>query len=271
MGRTLVQRRGAAPRGGAAATTPVDGLGVAYQTSGNAELHHHTLVFIHSGGADACLWRRQLPYFSHACYCIAPDLTGHGRSEGNGADSVPAYAAFLSRFLDALAIRRPVVLVGHGLGGMIALHLALTDPARAQALVLVATGSRLRVRSEVLTALGRGEPLDDLVRGLFAPATPSEVLREQVRLWHMARPEVRHSDLLACNRYDCTGQVEAVRLPTLVVGGETDPMTPPRGMRSLHQRIAGSQLALIPEAGHFVMVEQPEAFNGKLGAFLDSL
>jgi pimeloyl-ACP methyl ester carboxylesterase len=83
--------------------------------------------------------------------------------------------------------------------------------------------------------------------------------------------ELIHSDLSACDAFDVMGKVKDISLPTLVVVGEDDMLTPAKYAKFLNEAIPGSVLTIIPKAGHLVMMEQPEQFNAALGSFLTRL
>ena len=82
------------------------------------------------------------------------------------------------------------------------------------------------------------------------------------------RPEVLYGDFLACDRFDIMNQVERIDLPTLILCGNEDEMTPVKYSQFLHQRIKGSRLEILPSAGHMVMMESPVAVNEKIKEFI---
>jgi pimeloyl-ACP methyl ester carboxylesterase len=82
------------------------------------------------------------------------------------------------------------------------------------------------------------------------------------------KPEVLYGDFLACDQFDLSNEVEKIDLPTLVICGNEDELTPVKYSQFLHSRIEGSRLEIVPEAGHMVMMEAPEAFNEKVGEFI---
>ena len=84
-------------------------------------------------------------------------------------------------------------------------------------------------------------------------------------------PAVELNDLLACDRFDLMAEVGNIRIPTLVIGGADDEMTPVRYADYLAERIPGAQKAIIPGASHFVQLQQPQAVNAAIAGFLKSL
>lgn len=225
------------------------------------------LVFVHGAGADGRVWQVQRLDFPQA---VAVDLPGH--PEGEPLATVEAYAAWLVGVLRQDSLHRPV-LVGHSMGGAVALATALLAPEAVAGLVLVATGPRLRVNPRFLEGLvTRPEAtLDRFLELCFGPLADSrtrERVREAVRA---LGPAVLLRDLRACDAFDATGRLGEVRVPTLVVCGERDVMTPPELGRELHLGIPGSGLVVVPEAGHMLFLERRRLFRDSLRTFLASL
>jgi pimeloyl-ACP methyl ester carboxylesterase len=86
-----------------------------------------------------------------------------------------------------------------------------------------------------------------------------------------AKPSVLHGDFVACDRFDVTGRVGTIRVPTLVVCGSDDVLTPPKYAQFLAEKIQGARLEIINGAGHMVMTEKPGEFNSRVMEFLQSL
>lgn len=230
------------------------------------------LVCVHGAGGAGDVWTRQLEGLAGIARVIAPDLPGHGPGDGLGRQSVDAYADWLAAFLDALDLARPV-LAGHSMGGAIAQTLALGRPGRLAGLVLVATGARLRVLPRLLELLGERPPEGrDLVGELsYARTTPRERVAVADRVLGETAPLVTLGDFLACDRFDVMARLEEVRIPTLVVAGVEDRLTPVKYGRRLAATIPGARLVEIEAAGHFPQLEQPDLVNRAIGEFLASL
>jgi pimeloyl-ACP methyl ester carboxylesterase len=81
-------------------------------------------------------------------------------------------------------------------------------------------------------------------------------------------PEILYGDFLACDRFDLMKEVEKIDLPTLVLCGDEDKLTPVKYSQFLQSRIKGSKLEILPHAGHMVMIESAGAFNKKIGEFI---
>lgn len=226
------------------------------------------LLLIHGAGENHLIWPADLRRLPDA-RILPIDLPGHGKSSGDGRGSVAEYAAFAVDVLDALAIEQAVI-VGHSMGGAIAQQFALTYPARTAALILIATGGRLRVSPQILEFARSDLPAAaDLISSLeWGPDTPEQMIRLGKQQLLTNRPEVIYGDYLACNGFDLMERLGDIRTPALVVGGTADQMTPPKYASTLAERIAGARLTLIDGAGHMVQLEKPEAVTRAVEQFL---
>jgi pimeloyl-ACP methyl ester carboxylesterase len=175
-------------------------------------------------------------------------------------------------FLRAAAAT-PGVLVGHSMGGGITQAVSLAEPALLRGIILVGTGARLRVDPTVFEALRQGhEAAARLVaERAFGPAASAALRAEGIADLTRCPVPVIEGDFRACDAFDVMADVGRIGLSALVVCGEQDVLTPPKYARYLHDRLAGSRLALVPDAGHYVMREQPAMVNAALADFLADL
>ncbi|MGC8838661.1 MAG: alpha/beta fold hydrolase [Anaerolineae bacterium] len=227
------------------------------------------VVLIHGAGGSHVHWPAALRRLPGATV-YALDLPGHGRSEGEGRQSLGAYRDAVRAFLEAAALER-AVLVGHSMGGAIALEVALRYPRRLAGLVLVGSGARLRVAPALLQALREDYPraVENLVQWLFAEGAPEQTRRAARRQLLEANPRVVYGDFLACDAFDVMAELPQVETPTLVVCGTEDRMTPLKYSEYLAAHIPGARLEVIPGGGHMVMLEQPEPVARAVSAFLE--
>lgn len=225
------------------------------------------LVLIHGAGAVGQIWQNQLLAFPRA---VAPDLPGH--PAGTGLSTVPDMAAWVLDFLAQQGLER-CVLGGYSVGGAVVLEAALSAPDRFRGLLLIATGARLRVRQEFFDLLAGDydAAVEELLRWWFSPGASPRVVQRARRALRMVSPAVVHDDFWAANQFDVMDRVGGITLPTLVLCGEEDKLTPVKYSEYLHRRIAGSQLVVIPNAGHMVVLEYPRATNDAITAFLRAL
>lgn len=229
------------------------------------------VVFVHGAGGTHQHWLYQVRNLPHSP-TYAPDLPGHGRSEGQGRDSITAYGDWLVAFLNAVG-EGQAVLVGHSMGGAIAMDVALRHAERVAGLGLVATGARLRVAPAIFEGI-RQDP-EAAVRLIcdfaFGPETPPETVRLGRRQMGAIPPEVLHGDFAACDAFSVMDRLGEVSAPAFVLCGTQDHLTPLKYSTYLREAIPGAVLHLVEGAGHMVMVERPEAVVEVLSSFLDNL
>jgi len=239
------------------------------------------VLFVHGYPLDGTLWRHQAGAFP-GWRTLVPDLRGLGRSDAPDLGySMTTYADDLAGLLDAVGVD-DVVLVGLSMGGYVAFEFLRRHRPRVRALVLVDTRAQAdsaegRRGREMAMADARegGAPLiaDQMLSRLLAPSAP-EGLREEVRAMMAAAPVPGLIGALAAmrDRPDSTELLPTLAdLPTLVVVGAEDVLTPPPDARALAKAIPGARLAEIPGAGHLSPLEQPEEFNRHLALFLGQL
>lgn len=226
-----------------------------------------SLLFLHGAGGTHRHWGKQIQGIRDGTL-LALDLPGHGRSKGKGHQSIEGYADLVAEFMSALDLESSTV-VGHSMGGAIALDLALRYGDRLGGLVLVGTGARLRVMPTLLEGL-RGEfelTVELLCRYAYGPSASEEMVRLGREEMLAIGPEVLRGDFLACDRFEVMGRLGEVRLPTLVICGEEDQLTPLKYSQFLVEHIQRARLVTIPEAGHMVMLEKPQETTDAIAEF----
>ena len=231
-----------------------------------------TLVFVHGSGGSHLIWNYQRRFFEKSYNVVAVDLPGHGEAGSDGADSIGAYAEHLLHLLQALP-GDVFCLIGHSLGGAIVQEFTLLYPQYVEALVLVGTGARLRVLPEILE--GIQERFEETVKMIcnyaFSKKTSRDMIEKGIETMLQARPTVLYGDFAACDRFDIMDRVGNIRVPTLVVCGGDDVMTPPKYAQYLAEKITEARLEVIDGAGHMVMLEKPDEFNSRVMEFLQTL
>lgn len=231
-----------------------------------------TLVFVHGAGSSATIWGPLIEQLGDRWPVLAPNLPGHGGDAGPRRQTIEEYATWLEADL-ADRTDGPVVLAGHSMGGAIALETALRRRADLAGLILVSTGARLRVAPEVLAGIRADFEPTMLRMGeyAFSPEAPLELRKEsQVRL-RQASPETVHADFAACDVFDVLARLERIDLPSLVLCGTEDRLTPPRYSQHLAQQIPGARLELIEGGSHMLPAEQPADLALPIAEFLDEL
>jgi pimeloyl-ACP methyl ester carboxylesterase len=258
----------------------VNGVNLAVEEQGEGP----AVLFVHGYPLDRTIWRDQVGALE-GFRCIAVDLRGMGQSDAPDLGySMPIYAADLAALLDVLGVD-DVVLCGLSMGGYVALEFLRQWRARVRGLVLMdsradADAPEVRRARDAAAATARergaGAIADAMLPKMLAPATLSRRpdVAERVRALMSSTPVAGIVGALAAMR----DREESVSLlstlagvPTLVVVGEADILTPPDQARAMAEAIPGGRLALIPGAGHLPPMEQPEATTASLREFLSSL
>jgi pimeloyl-ACP methyl ester carboxylesterase len=247
----------------------LDGKQVSYWVGRGIPPGREIVLFIHGAGGGQFTWSGQKTFFEKEFSPIIIELPGHGESGGEGEDEIGKYAEDVHAFLKVLGLRK-VFLVGHSMGGAIVQTLALTHPEVIKGIVLVGTGVKLKVLPMILNGIKNNfrETVQNITRFAYSRKVSSDLIERGVSDMMRCRPEVLYGDFLACDRFDLMNEVEKIDLPTLVLCGNEDELTPVKYSQFLQQRIKGSKLEIFPNAGHMVMIESPEAFNEKVGEFI---
>jgi pimeloyl-ACP methyl ester carboxylesterase len=232
-----------------------------------------TVVLIHGVGGSHLSWppelRRLNGFRVHAI-----DLPGHGKSGGVGKQSAGDYAKDVIQFMNDASIWK-AFFVGHSLGAAIALLSALQAPERVAGLGLLSCGASLPVTSDLLEDASNQttypQVLPVLLDLLFGPQADERLKERSGRLLAETRPAVLYGDLVACNTFNVIELLNRLIVPTLILCGTEDRMTPLQNSRALANAIPGSALQTIDGAGHAVMLEQPRRVAALLSVFLKTI
>lgn len=231
------------------------------------------LILIHGAGGSFLSWHPYLRRLDgETVYTL--DLPGHGESQGEGSSSIQNYAESVLTFLRQNKIQKPMI-VGHSMGSAIALTLALDHPEEFSALALLGAGAKLRVSPMILEKAKDPATFAEAARLIneysFHPDTSKDLIRLSTEAMLKLKSQTLLADLLACDSFDVTDRLSAIRLPTLIACGMLDVMTPPKFSKTLAEKIPHAQLHLLEKTGHMLMLEQPEAVGKIMKQFLDGL
>jgi pimeloyl-ACP methyl ester carboxylesterase len=238
-----------------------------------------TLVFVHGAANDHSVWALQSRYFAHhGRNVLAVDLPGHGRTGGEPPASVEAAAQWLVALLDTLPVA-PVGLVGHSLGALVVLEAAGRHPERIARIALLGPAAPMPVAEVLLDAAEANDHVAfELITGWSFSAAhqlggnplPGVWMTGNAqRLMERSRPGVLHADLLACHRY--AGGLSAaasVRCPVLLIVGQRDLMAPAKNAAALSAALSDCRVVTVPDCGHSLMSEAPDAVLDALRDFL---
>lgn len=255
-----------------------NGIDISYDQAGEGI---RTLIFIHGFPFDKSLWQTQLSHFENNYRVIAYDIRGFGKSTDNATEpSIQLFADDLLAFMDALRIEKAIIC-GLSMGGFIALNAVSRFSERFEALVLCDTlcnadaiSDREKRYKMIQLIENEGlKPYADLfIKAVFHPDSLLEKkeLVEAVREIILSNEKrVVISGLMAlAKRHETCSSLNLIHMPTLVLCGEEDEVTPPEQSEFMHTAITGSTLQLIARAGHLSNAEQVEVFNLHLKEFL---
>lgn len=238
------------------------------------------LVMLHALGADMKMWEPQLPDLARLRRVITVDLPGHGTSTAaSGPFTVSQLGEDILDIADA-AGATSFDLCGVSLGGFISLWMAAHAPDRVTALVASNTAARIgseeiwQARIDAVAEGGVAAVSEAALGRFFTPGFADidpATYESSARTLLGTDPDAYMSCCAALRDADLRELVEAIRCPTLVIGGGADISTPPDQAEWLHEHIEGSRLALIDGAPHFANLERPEEWGGLVTAFLQEL
>jgi len=256
-----------------------DGVNLHYDDEGGDGV---PVLLVHAWPLHSGMWRSQIDALSGVRRVLAPDLKGFGRSdspEDVDAYSMDSYADELAATLEHAGAERAVV-VGLSIGGYIAFALWRRHRNRIAALVLADTKAEADPPEGIERRTGQQEQvktqgIDGLVealpKALLSPTTldkkPDVVERVRDLMKNPANGYVGALEAMK-RRPDSAHDLAGIDVPTLVIVGEDDAITPPEAAQDLERRISGARLVVVPEAGHLSNLEAPDAFNSALAEFL---
>ncbi len=243
------------------------------------------VVMIHGAGHDHSVWQYPARHLArHGFAVIAPDLPGHGRTQGPGMTCITALADWLVALMDALEIAS-AALLGHSMGSLVALQTAARHQERISSLTLIGSAVPMPVADILLQAASDNRTLAHSMINQWS-YTPASQLGNGIspgmwltglnrRLMERQTERALADDLKACNSYlEGAEAAASVRCPVLLVNGARDQMTPSRASQPLFDMLARSAARVtkktIPATGHAIMAEAPDKLNPLLRAFLSN-
>jgi len=228
------------------------------------------------------MWEGQLALAGHGWHVIAPNVRGVDGQDGDPpANTIDDYAADVIDLLDGLHIE-DAVIGGLSMGGYVAFAILRHAPRYIRGLILADT----RPQADTPEGLEGRRRMLALVQSRGADAVADEMIPKLLgETTRKERPEVithvrgliraNSADAIAggiralMGRPDSTPDLASIHVPTLILVGDEDAITPPSVAEDLKSRIAGAELVRIPSAGHLANLEHPEAFNAALARFLE--
>jgi 3-oxoadipate enol-lactonase len=258
----------------------VGGVSMAVEDRGSGP----AILFIHGYPLGRSLWRHTV-HNLEGWRRIAPDLRGMGESSlPQGEASIGAYADDLIGLLDAIGVVQ-VVACGHSMGGYVALDLVRRYRSRVAGLILIATRAEAdsdearRGRDDSAAraaASGAAAIADAMLPRLFAPESltriPGTVAEVRAGILATPVPGILAALVALRDRPDSRSLLASLGdIPTLVVAGAADTITPPQGMRAMAEAIPGAEYVLVQGAGHLPPLERPDVMTDTIARFLTKL
>lgn len=259
----------------------VNGFSMAFSDTGEGL----PLVLVHGYPLSQRMWEPQVKELSNRWRVIAVDLRGHGESEPVSTGySMDQFADDIAGLLEVLKIDQKIVICGLSMGGYVALAFMRKYFAKAAGLVLAATragndSEQGRAGRDQAAEKARTEGIEAVVDGMLPKMLTSEHFENKPEMVSKARSimtsislEGMVGDLMAMKeRIDSRPMLDTITVPTLILHGVDDQLIPPQEAKDLQSAIRGSQLQLIPNAGHLLNLEQHAAFNASMSGFLSGL
>jgi pimeloyl-ACP methyl ester carboxylesterase len=242
------------------------------------------VLLLHAFPLDSSMWREQVSDLDDHHRIIAPDFPGFGSSGVSGGLSIEGAADLMGEFLDHLGINERVVVAGLSMGGYVALAFARLLPQRLRALILADTKAEpdddaakagREKMIQLATNEGSGAVIDQLLPKLLGPSSTSnrpDVVRTVRKLATRQKPEGVVAALKALrDRPDASEGLPHVSVPTLVLVGDQDAITPLANAKTLADKIPNAKLATVAGAGHLSNLENPAMFTAVVREFLAGL
>ncbi|MFX1368424.1 MAG: alpha/beta fold hydrolase [Promethearchaeota archaeon] len=247
---------------------------IAYKASGDER--GPKLVLIHGLFINSDCWREQLPYFENNYHVLRFDLYGHGRSFKPGKRfTIRNYVSDMALLLDHLEWKEDLILLGHSLGGMVALVYALENPSRVSKLVIAS--SYCFVSNEAVTdVLGRvkSNPIDEFGKGIGKRGLSP--YNEGTAIWigkqvsdHLAQKDALLATAASAGFNICEN-LRGLVTPALVIVGEKDITTPVWASEMLHEWLPNSTMKIVKDAGHLIILDHADEFNAEVHAFIQN-
>jgi len=257
----------------------VNNLTVSYHDEGPIDAP--TIIFIHGFPFNKSMWEPQMEALKQNYRVIAYDIRGHGDSDaGNENYSIDLFSNDLLFFMDALDIEKPI-LCGLSMGGYIALNAIGKFPEHFAGLVLSDTQClsdtpdtrEKRMKAiEIINTNGVEKYAEESLKNLFAPQSFTTKKKEISDIRNMilqtSKQSLSYTLFALSERKGTCSKLQDIEVPVLILVGKEDKITPPIAAKMMHEKIQGSLLKIIEDAGHVANLENPSEFNDQVNRFM---
>lgn len=241
-------------------------------------LHDETpIIFLHGVGSDKSVWRPQIEHFGQESWgrAIALDYPGYGESELRAAKTRDDFAVAILSAMDSLAIERAHIC-GLSLGGVIAIAMHAIAPGRCASLIVadsfaVHPDGRAIYDRSITASQGGMRALAEARVGALLASDDADLKNDVIDTMSRIEPASYRIGAEAVWLADQVGRAASIGVPTLMICGELDPITPPSLSKELVQIIPDSRLEVIPGASHLANLDRPAEFNRAIDDFLSGI
>ena len=260
-------------------TRSINGVNTYYEDSGRGV----PLVLLHGFPLDSRMWQGQRAELTSVARVITPDLRGFGKSQPPAPFTMESQADDMHALLQDIGAL-PCVLAGLSMGGYVTLNYARKYPSDLRGLILVDTrseadnaqGKEARQKMiELVRASGSKAVADQMEPKMLSKDTlehrPAQVRALRQMMENCPPLTIEYALAAMRDRLDVTDSLASIKVPTLIIVGDADSITPPATAQSMQQKIAGSQIVIIQGAGHMSPLEQPAQVNAAMSKFLRSV
>jgi pimeloyl-ACP methyl ester carboxylesterase len=260
----------------------VNNLSISYLDEG--PMGAPTIIFLHGFPFNKSMWDTQIETFKDQFRVIAYDIRGHGDSEaGTENFSIEKFTDDLLALMHALEIEKPI-LCGLSMGGYIVLNAVVRYPKLFSAIVLCDTqcmadntetrGKRMEAIHSINTE-GVEKYTEGSIKNLFAPQSFSEKKQEiaaiRAMMLQTSKQSLSYTLFALSERKGTCSKLQDIEIPVLILVGKEDKITPPSVSILMHEKIQGSLLKIIENAGHLSNLENPQEFNTQLDRFVQQV
>ena len=185
--------------------------------------------------------------------------------------SLDLYVDVVKKLIESLKPEK-LVVGGHSMGGVVAQEFYFRYPKKVSALILCATGGRMRVSQTIFKSIKPNyqKYLNSIGKGTFYKDTPQKIIENAVMEASQVEPDVIYRDFKICDAFDTLDKTSSIDVPCLIICGKYDQLTPVKYSQFFHDKIKNSDLHIIDKAGHGVILEKPKQVNKAIERFIDN-
>ncbi|MFX1365546.1 MAG: alpha/beta fold hydrolase [Promethearchaeota archaeon] len=228
------------------------------------------LILIHGAANNSNMWENQF-YLNIDYNIVAIDLPSHNKSSKFPKLSLDLYTDVVKNYVDLLKPKK-LILGGHSMGGAIIQDYYFKYSEDVYALILCATGARLRVSPIIFNSIKPNYQtfLDNLRARSFYKKTSKKIIDDSILEASQIQPEVTYIDFKICDAFDTLHKTDTIETPCLIICGKEDKTTPLKYSLFFHEKITNSQFYIIEKAAHSVIEEKPKEVNDSIENFINN-